>query len=42
MINLKMQKIINQKLSGLKELGQVINLKEEKIKEELQVQILKN
>ena len=33
MINLKMQKIINLKLLGLKELGQLINLKKEKIKE---------
>ncbi len=42
MINLKLQKIINQKLNGLKELGLDTNPREEKIKEELQVQILKN
>jgi hypothetical protein len=33
MNNLKMQKIINQKLNGLRELGLDINQKEEKIKE---------
>ena len=42
MINLEMRKIINQKLSGLRELGLDINLKEEKIKEELLVLIQKN
>ena len=42
MINLKLQKIINQKLNGLRELGLDINLKEEKIKEVLQEQIQKN
>jgi hypothetical protein len=33
MISLKMQKITNQKLLGLKEHGQLINQKKEKIKE---------
>ena len=42
MISLKLQKIINLKLSGLRELGLDINLKEEKIKEVLLVQIQKN
>ena len=35
MNNLKLQKIINQKLNGSRELGQDINQKKEKIKEEL-------
>jgi hypothetical protein len=39
MNNLKLQKIINLKLNGLRELGLDINLKEEKIKEVLQVLI---
>ena len=39
-INLKTQKTTNQKLSGLKALGLDINLKEERIKEELQALIL--
>ena len=42
MSNLKMQKIINQKLSGLRVLGQGINLKKVKIRGELQAMILKN
>ena len=42
MINLKMQKIINQKLNGLKELGQDISQEKEKIKEEIQAIQLKN
>ena len=40
--NSKMRKTINQKLSGLRVLGLDINLKEVKIKEELQVMTLKN
>ena len=41
MINTKMQKIINQKLSGLKEHGQDISQEEDKIKEEIQaIQLL--
>ena len=42
MINIKMQKIISQKLSGLRAHGQDINQREEKIKEALRVMILKN
>ena len=36
MINTKMQKIISQKLSGLKVHGQDINQEEDKTKEEIQ------
>ena len=42
MTNLKMQKIINQKQSGLRELGQDIDQNEEKTKEELQALTPKN
>ena len=42
MTNLKMQKIINQKLNGLRVPGQDIGPKEEKIKEVLQAQTQKN
>ena len=39
MNNLKMRKITNQKLSGLRELGLDINLREVKTKEVLQGQM---
>ena len=42
MINIKMQKIISLKLNGLRVHGQDINHREEKIKEELRVMMLKN
>ena len=42
MISTKMQKIISQKLSGLKEHGQDISQKEDMIKEEIQAIQLQN
>ena len=42
MINIKAQKIINQKLNGLRVVGQDIDQKKVKIKEELQDLMKKN